>query len=194
MSAKAHPAFLAAIIMIAAVLPASAQGFNPDEIKRMQANMPNIGRAYSIRVTTGTVTNDGFEKALTQTDPNLKHWCWVPVTTMKQAYIHTAPGQVDHGSPKMERPKSVYAAYRPVRAAMPTVDHGQPFLPRQIAYRSTSRGDVSGTLSYAKTPPARAFTGETKVYSNSDISGRLRAPRYSTAYSDSKDCYGKLVH
>jgi hypothetical protein len=191
---SAHPALLAAIIAIAAALPASAQGFNPSELKRMQAQMPNIGRAYSIRVTTGTVTNDGFEKALTETDPNLKHWCWVPVTTMRQAYIHTAPGQVDHGTARMERPKSVYAAYRPVRAAMPTVNHGDPVMPRQIAWRSGSRGDVNGTVSYAKTPATRAAEGETKVYSYGDVSGRLRAPRYNTAFGDSKDCYGKLVH
>jgi hypothetical protein len=194
MSFKPCPALLAALVTFAAVLPASAQGFNPEEVKRMQARMPNIGRPYSIRVTTGAVTNEGFEKDLTNTDPNLRHWCWVPVTTARQAYIHMAPGQVDHGKPNMTRPKSVYAASKPVAVPLPTVRRWDLQYPRQIASRggSHSASDVHGTVSYSK-EPARSIAQETKTYSYSDVSARLSAPRYNTAFEASTNVSGKLM-
>jgi hypothetical protein len=183
---KPHSALLAAVLTVAAVLPASAQGFNPQQVKRNQASsLPDIGRPYSIRVTVGASTNAGFEKALTETDPNLKHWCWVPVTTANQAYIRVAPGQVDHGRPNVVRPKSVYAASKPVAVPLPRVRNWDLQYPKQIASRSVSRSstDTRATLSYSRNQ-------ETKTYS--DLSGRLYAPR--TAYNESKDVFGKIVH
>lgn len=182
---KPNSALFAAVLTVATVLPASAQGFNPDQVRR---KMPDIGRPYSIRVTTGTSTNAGFEKALTQSDPNLKHWCWVPVSTMNQAYIRVAPGQVDHGKPNVARPKSVYAASKPVAVPLPQVRRFDLQYPRHIASSgSRSNSDVRATVSYSRNPVT-----ETKMYSYSDVSGRLSAPR--TAYNESKDVYGKLVH
>lgn len=193
MSFKPSPALLAAIVTIAAVLPASAQGFNPDEIKRMQSQMPNIGRPYTIRVTTGAVTNEGFEKDLTNTDPNLRHWCWVPITTARQAYIHMAPGQVDHGKANVARPTSVYAKYKPVAVAMPRRNWDLQY-PKAIASRpSHSASDVHGSLTYSKEPPRIAQ--ETKNYAGSygDVSGRLTAPHFNTAYEASTNVSGKLM-
>jgi hypothetical protein len=195
---KAHALLFSLFLALLAILPASAQGFNAEEVRRInqaKKNMPNIGRAYSIRVTTGATSNAGFEKSLVGADPNLKHWCWVPVTSMKQAYIHVAPGQTGKGAQPGQtnyvRPKSVYV--KPNHVPLPKVDHGsnQVVIRTGGSWPSRSSSDVSATITYNK-PVAR--TAETRSYagSYSDVSGRISAPRY-TAYNESKDVYGKLL-
>jgi hypothetical protein len=190
---KAHCAVLATLIAVAAVLPASAQGFDKDQLKRAKANLPDIGRPYSIRVTTGGVqSNAGFEQALTQSDPNLKHWCWIPVSSMKQAYIHVGAGQAAPRAGQVapsQRPTSVYV--KPVKVALPKIDHGQ-----SVAYIGPARSnaDVSAKVSYEKPQVARTYEGQKRVSTYSDCSGRLTTPRYTAAnYGDSRDVYGKLI-
>src|SRR5258708_7606904 len=48
----------------------------PEKVVR---SLPDIGRDYSIRVTTGAHTNVGWEQGLTDKDHNLKHWTWIPI-------------------------------------------------------------------------------------------------------------------
>lgn len=196
---RVHSAMLLAILIAATTLPANAQGFNPEEvrqIKNAQANLPNIGRAYGMRITVGATTNDGFEKPLVDSDPNLKHWCWVPVTNFKQAYIHTGERQGSYYGPKdntpapTKRPRSVYV--KPIKEPLPYIDRSWS-TPVTVAKSSRSSSDVSAKVSYVKPQVARTYEGAQQTYSYGDVSGRLRTPRYNTAFSDAKDCYGKIV-
>lgn len=196
---RVQTALLTALIAAGTVLPASAQGLSSDEMQRlneMQRRMPNIGRAYGIRITTGASNNAGFEKPLVNSDPNLKHWCWIPVTNYNQAYIRKAPGQTGQSAGSPKRPASVYV--RPTKVALPTVDHGEPQRVVRISGSDSSRSssDVSAKLSFKKPPAKIAYEAETKSYGNSysDVSGRLMPPRYNNAgYSASRDVFGKIV-
>jgi len=192
---RASFAIFLLFVAIATTSAASAQGFNAQEVKRanrIRTSLPDIGRPYTIRVTTGASTNAGFEKALVDADPSLKHWCWIPTTNMNQAYLRVAPGDTGTGR-SYQRPKSCYV--KPGRVPLPVIDHGQPQVVLRAAgsRSSRSRSDVSGKLSYLKDPAARSYGGETKTYTYSDVSGRISAPRYTAEVSDSKDVYGKLV-
>jgi hypothetical protein len=104
-----------------------------------------------------------------------------------------APGQVDHGKANVTRPKSVYAASKPVAVALPHRNWDLQY-PKAIASRpSRSASDVHGTVSYAKEPPRVAQEAKSYGGSYSDVSGRLSAPRYNTAYEASTNVSGKLM-
>lgn len=187
MSAKLIPVVLTVIVTSATVLPVSAQGFDIEKtarIKAAQAAMPDIGREYGMRITVGSHSNAGFEKSLTEGDPNLKHWTWLPINSAEQAYIHKAPGSLASGN---AAPRKSHGYMKCNTAPLPMVTYyNKPVEKRE----KRTNSDVSARLTVAKAPPPLAT--ETRVYRYSDVSGRLNAPRM-TAMSEAKDVYGKLI-
>lgn len=199
MSLKAIAGVFAALVTVAASLPAAAQGFDVQSAQNGHSPYPNIGRPYSVRVTTGAHTNAGFEKPLTDGDPNLKHWCWVPVTNYDQGYIRI-PAGADSSGKVRQRPSRVYmksgTAPLPLNPA-----YSKPWKPAYINYGTPTtvkasrhaNSNVTGKLT-AKMPFARAAgPAITKTYSGGygDVSGRVRPT--SMAMTESGRVSGKLL-
>jgi hypothetical protein len=184
MSAKLIPVVFTVIITSATVLPVSAQGFDIEKtarIKAAQAAMPDIGRAYGMRITVGNHSSAGFEKSLTEGDPNLKHWTWLPISSAEQAYIHKAPGSLASGNAAPHKSRGYMKCNT---APLPMVT----YYSKPVEKHAST--DVSAKLTASKAPTPVAT--ETRVYRYSDVSGRLNAPPM-TAMSEAKDVYGNLV-
>src|SRR5581483_10699134 len=72
---------MASIAIVSTIAPASAQGFDVNQIHntdRMASKTtvivdPNATRAWGYRVSSGSHTTSGWEKSLTDGDPNLRH-------------------------------------------------------------------------------------------------------------------------
>jgi hypothetical protein len=197
---------LAVVLAFASLTPAQAQGYDMSNNNNVKVTtspaLPNIGRAYSIRVTRGAHTNAGWEKPLTDSDPNLKHWTWVPVTSFDQAYIHVAPGSLvkdkrpehiyvkpTHVSTVVSRPDHVYV--KPVHVPLPVVNHPVAVATTENNHATT---DVYGKVRAPHRDPDHSLIAETKVYSQGygEVSGRIR-PSTVTAMSESTSVYGKLM-
>jgi hypothetical protein len=197
MSPKALSGVLTALVAAFAGIPAYAQGFDMQETQYAQPQLPNIGRPYSIRVTTGAHTTAGWEKGLTDGDPNLKHWCWVPVTNYDQGYIRV-PAGADPSGKAPQRPAHVYS--RPGTVPLPmNPAYSKPFKPVYVNYGvPTSGGNkasshVSARLTAHIPKPQSAGPAYTKTYGGgyNDVSGRLMPPRM--AMGEGTSVSGKLL-
>ncbi|HEY9792703.1 MAG TPA: hypothetical protein V6D22_20040 [Candidatus Obscuribacterales bacterium] len=218
---------LASLLLLSQAVPASAQyaqdnpynfrtGPAPQPVAQQQQmpRLPDIGRPYAIRVTTGAHVNAGWEQALTSKDSNLKHWTWVPVTTFDQAYIgmnkqQTLPARPSHvyvkpthlneaasNKPQDLPPPLPQAHYvNPIHVPLPGVNHG----PIQVAMHKDASTDVSATIQMPKfhsaATPVRAKTityARTYGGGYSDVSGCVH-PTYSASPSQSTSLHGKLL-
>jgi hypothetical protein len=219
---------LASLLLLSQAAPALAQyaqdnpynfrtGPTPQPVAQQQMPMPrlpDIGRPYAIRVTTGAHVNAGWEQALTSKDSNLKHWTWVPVTSFDQAYIgmnkqQTLPARPDHVYVKPTHlneaasnrpqdlppplPQSHYV--KPIHVPLPGVQHG----PMTVAFHNQASSDVSGKIHVPKFHPATAPVPTHAItYARSyggaysDVSGCVH-PSYSSGPSDSATLHGKLL-
>lgn len=69
--------------------------FNPaagaQEVSEMNYQAPASGMRPGIRYTTGAVTTAGWEKSLTDGDPNLRRWNWSAMTTYTQSCYNKVP-------------------------------------------------------------------------------------------------------
>lgn len=193
---------------------ANAPGMRPDVV---MPRLPDIGRPYSLRVTTGATSSAGWERSLTSKDSNLRHWTWIPVTSFKQTVIGVGGPQ---GANVPPRPKSCYV--KPTHVPLPVVVRQVPEMPvpsapramkcREVPLPVVDRGqfnlppvrrqavaEVSGKVRLPKSPrryepsaaPAIA-SAKTYAMSYGDISGKLRTPTYSQT-SDSLSVKGRLL-
>lgn len=205
MSLKPLSAILALIAAVGTTVPASAQGYDmrsrnqPRVITVPASQLPDIGRPYSLRVTTGSHKQTGWEQDLIQGNPNLKHWTWIGVGAADQAYLRVAPG--DTGKTPVQRPKTSYA--RPNHVPLPMVTRYAPKEnPQTVITRrrmassnpTVANSSISGRVRVPRVVSETAAPAETLSYGGSygDVSGRLRAPAVPSS-SDSRDVYGKLV-
>ena len=187
---------LTLIVMAAAaasIAPARAQGFELDE-PRASNNGPvvktqvqnGLKRGYTYRVTTGSHSSAGWEKSLTDGDPNLRHWTWMPVTNYDQGYVRVAPGMDASGKPLVKKPSGgIYV--KPAKVALP---QRQYHFENTAPSRSTS--EVSASVKFARTPASRAYEGPAQTYSYGEVACKLRAHDVA-AMSEQKDVYGRLV-
>ena len=190
-------AFTLLLFINAACAPALAQcadsgsrgAVQPNQSAQRLPTLPDIGRPYSIRVTTGVSTNAGFERCLTDRDPNLRRWTWIPVTSYTQTTIgngraalpqrpqhvyakptHVPLPIVDHGGKVVMVPTGHYV--KPTRVAPPIVDHGEWAVARQ---GGRAGGEVSGRLIAHQPTNARGAQAAAKTYGvgYGDTYGRL---------------------
>src|SRR6516164_9703852 len=82
-----------------AIMPVSqAQDFSAYEQNQQQASpaspIPGVAHPVAgVRYTTGAVTTQGWEKSLTDADPNLRRWNWSAITSFTQSsYNHLPAG------------------------------------------------------------------------------------------------------
>lgn len=100
----------------------------------LAANAQKPVRPYSIRYTSGRVTNAGWEKVLCDEDPNLKHWNWSATSDYTQSYKRVAPGSYGKARPQ----SGVYAKpvhLSPLTYAKPRADD----IPIVVGDRATIR-------------------------------------------------------
>jgi len=199
MSLKALSGFFATLVAAFCCVPSWAQGFDMQQQQTMQPTLPNIGRPYDVRVTTGAHTNAGWEKSLTDGDPNLRHWTWMPVTNYDQAYIHVPAGSAGPGKSAVQRPAHVYV--KPETVPLPiNPAYSRPWKPVVIGNASNSGsshagGNVSGKLVVHTQPKSYTATRATltKSYGGSygDVGGKLLRPRM--AVTESSAVSGRLL-
>jgi hypothetical protein len=188
--------------------------------ERPRLKLRDIGRPYSIRVTTGAHNSTAWVGSLTKKDQNLRHWTWIPVTSVDQTVVGMGgknrnlpkrpehvykkpihvPTQIAQGAdnrPGLEpiEPTAPSAPHyiKPRHIPLPTVDHGQILMPPP---RHTTTQDLSGRVKLPKpAPPVQAAKAlppaKTYGYSYSDISGHLRPG--GTNLSEDKSVHGKLL-
>ncbi|MBY0547156.1 MAG: hypothetical protein K2W95_07670 [Candidatus Obscuribacterales bacterium] len=144
-----------------------------------------------VRYTTGAVTTAGWEKTLTDGDPNLRHWNWSAMTSYTQSsYGKVAPGAFQ----KDKRPSGgVYV--KPVHINPDTFAQKRaPFVPVSARTNAGSQtaSNVSGTVRFPR-PASQPAEAVAKTYggnyTNTNVGGQVVAG----SGSEARDVYGKLV-
>ncbi|GEM_PF-1859356 len=135
--------------LLIAVLTLAAAGH-----KAALAQYADAGRV--VRVTTGAYQFKGWERPLIQGNPNLSHFCWVPVTGYAQGtqrvvqrrgpdltVVQTVPGKrsvaVRKQAPVYMKPVHVPANYVP---SHPGADFGKPVRVPTIVKPATTEQDA----------------------------------------------------
>lgn len=151
-----------------------------------------------VRYTTGAVTTSGWEKTLTDGDPNLRHWNWSAMTS----YTQSSYGKVPAGAYQKEKRPSSGVYVKPVHINPDTyAQKRQPFVPiaaRTPAPARTNAGNqtasnVSGTVRFNKPAAGQPVEAVAKTYgsnyTNTNVGGQIVAG----SGSETRDVYGKLV-
>ncbi len=186
----------AAIAAIFAFNPAaSAQDVGQLNMAQQAAPPPNM--RPGIRYTTGAVTTAGWEKSLTDGDPNLKRWNWSAMTSYTQScYGKVAPGAYVK---KINRPGeqtalkpagSIYV--KPIQVS-PETYAKKRVQPGVIVVGDTRTGtNLSGKVRIPRhNQIAEAPQPEAKSYNVNYVSGSLRTPQ-NDSYA-SRQVSGRLM-
>lgn len=173
--------FLVAVLAIGTAHTASAQENNGGQCPP--------GLVPGVRYTTGAVTVQGWERSLTQNDPNLARWNWSAMTS----YTQSSYGKVPAGHYVNQTQKPQGGIYKkPVHINPETYAQKRITKPIQIAQRMTSATDLSGQVRFQK-PQAQTMTPVVAKSYNIDYtncSGQLRAGRGNDS---SQNVYGRLI-
>lgn len=163
------------------VLPAAlvAAGFTAADAKDKEP-----GRPYEIRYTSGSVTNKGWEKALCEGDPNLKHWNWSAMTNYTQAYKRFAPGAFE--PPGKRKSGGIYV--KPIH--LPPINNVRPPSPPVVVGNRTTN-NLNGQVRVPKVS-ALLNAEEPKVLTYSNASGRLANPSRERL-SEGMTVQGKVI-
>jgi hypothetical protein len=141
------------------------------------------GVRYEVTEQSSSSRIVGWERGLTQRDPNLANWHWEPISTSNHRYDIKRiqdPNQPAAAEPVAHYTKTAYV--KPIHLALPNVVH--------TAANTTTRSDLSGKLlrNNAETPvTAQARPVATyKDYSHSEASGSGNAAQSSLS--------GTIIH
>jgi hypothetical protein len=183
-------------------------------------NAPQPGRNYApgVRYTTGAVRVSGWEKTLTDGDPNLRHWNWSAVTT----YTQSAYGRVPAGAylDKKKAPGGIYVkpvqiqpgAYLKKTTAYVSNNNEPDYVSNRSAKTGTgakliapqyqpvqannsnqTASNVTGRVRFKKPVAVAAAEPTAKTYSgdytNANVGGRIM----TDSTRSSRDVYGKLM-
>ena len=150
---------------------ASAQDVS--EFSRQQASAngaPPAGMLPGIRYTTGAVTTAGWERTLTEGDPNLKRWNWSAMTSYTQtSYNKVAPGayvkKINNGTtPALKPAGSIYV--KPIQVS-PELYAKKRVQPGVIVVGNTNNtSSVSGRVRFPRTNQIAAVAPVAKGYNN----------------------------
>lgn len=131
-----------------------------------------------IRYTTGSVTYSGWEKSLTDGDPNLKRWNWSAMTTYTQSCYNKVPAGAFLKQNKPEQmkqlktPGSIYVKPVHVETVVPKTK------PQGVIWVGTgtnSTGNVSGRVRLPKQNIA-SVAPVARSYNVNYVSGNMRIP------------------
>lgn len=228
--------FLSTALLTSLNTTASAQNVDDDtemappppaspglKIEKSQNTLPP-GKNYApgVRYTTGAVRVSGWEKTLTDGDPNLRHWNWSAVTT----YTQSAYGKLPAGAflDKKKSPGGVYV--KPVqlppgaflkKTTTPTYEaHNTPgpdyvanrtaktgtgakliapqYQPVQTSAPNRTASDVTGRVRYKKPVAVAAAEPEAKTYGGNYTDAKVGGSvTVPSPTCDSRHVYGKLM-
>lgn len=148
-----------------------------------------------VRYTTGAVTVQGWEKTLTDGDPNLKRWNWSAMTS----YTQSCYGKVPAGAYAKDKRPSGGVYVKPVHINPDTfAQKRQPFVP--ITARTPVRNNtpnqtasnVNGTVKFAK-PAQQATPAVAKSYGSNYTTADVGGQVVAGSGSEARDVYGKLM-
>jgi hypothetical protein len=146
-----------------------------------------------VRYTTGSVTTAGWEKSLTDGDPNLKRWNWAAITSYTQSSYNKVPA----GALQKKQPQEAQAL-RPLGSIYKKPIHISPETyaqkreePGVIRVGDTSsHADVSGRVSY---PKAKAAPAAKSYNSSYNLCGKIKPGQEKESLA-SRQVYGRLVN
>ncbi len=172
--------------------------FNPSASAQDVSEFSNAAPANmrpGIRYTTGAVTTSGWEKSLTDNNPNLKKWNWSAMTS----YTQSCYGKVPAGAylKKSNKPEevalrpagSIYT--KPIQVSADAFAKKRPTPGVIVVGNSNSNSNVSGRIRAAKPQIAEAAPVAKSYNSYSDVSGRITAPEGQNLAS--RNVYGRLM-
>jgi hypothetical protein len=142
-----------------------------------------------VRYTTGSVTTTGWEKTLTDGNPNLRRWTWAAITTYTQSSYNKVPaGALAKKDSKENR--RIYV--RPIHVSPETYAKKREQPGVIVLGDRNSRADLSGRLKTPRqiaqeAPAARSYN------INYGVSGKIKAPRKAETIA-TRQVYGRLVN
>ena len=164
---------------------ASAQDFS--EYHQAPAKM-----IPGVRYTTGSVTSSGWEKSLTDGDPNLKHWNWASITSYKQSCYNKVPAGafLKKNNSDETRPAGIYI--KPIHVSADTYAQKREQPGVIVVGDTRSQSNVAGRVNLPRRqaqsqPIARSYN------TNYGLSGRLRPAAQSESLA-SRQVTGRLLN
>ena len=157
----------------------------------------NQGQQYKmqpgIRYTTGAVTTAGWEKTLTDGDPNLRRWNWSAMTTYTQScYNKVPPGAFvkknQKDAPALRPTGSIYV--KPVHIAADAYVKKDKPQPVMVVGTASGNGSVSGQVRLPK-PVVASVAPAAKSYNVNYVSGTLSVAQGETLAT--RQVHGRLI-
>lgn len=159
-------------------------------------NATNVQMKPGIRYTTGVVTTAGWERNLTDGDPNLKRWNWSAMTSYTQStYNHVAPGAFAKRKDAPEvaalRPAgSIYV--KPIQVSPEINARRRPTPAVIIVGNNNANANVSGRIRTPQQHQIAALAPQARMYNSYGVNGSLLTPTDSDAVA-SRNVSGRLV-
>lgn len=186
--------FLLGILSLGAVAAFAPTASAQDVSEFRNAPSP-MNMRPGIRYTTGAVTTAGWEKGLTDGDPNLRRWNWSAMTSYTQSsYNHVAPGamlpkkQVSDLQPL--RTGSIYV--KPIQVS-PEINARKRVNQGTIVVGNTnSNANCSGRVRMPR-PQVAAMPPAAKMYNSYSCNGTLSAPPAGESIA-SRHVFGRLMN
>jgi hypothetical protein len=181
---KAPVLFSGAVAVAMGFIPAvSAQDVS--DSRKMPARM-----IPGVRYTTGAVTSSGWEKSLTDNNPNLKRWNWSSITSYTQSSYNKVPaGSVPGNKHDVMRPGHIYTKPIQISADTYAKKRTQPVAISQGSNRANA--NVSGRVNF---PSEIAQEPEAKSYNvNYGVAGKVKLPHHQTGSLASQQVTGRLM-
>lgn len=159
-------------------------------------NAQNIKMRPGIRYTTGAVTTAGWEKSLTDNDPNLRRWNWSAMTSYTQSmYNHVAPGAMVKKKDTAEiaalRPTgSIYV--KPIQVS-PEVNARRRVMPSPVVVgNSNSNANCIGRVRVPKQQQIATAAPVAKMYNSYAVNGNLLTPGENESLAN-RNVFGRMV-
>jgi hypothetical protein len=185
------------VLLLSSSKTCYGQDSNNQTIRTVLKPSRPINRPYSYRVTTGSTHNAGWEKTLTDGNPNLKRWTWLPVTSYNQGFVKVEPGKDASGKSLINRPASgVYV--KPQQLSPNAFVKPRPVVivsppPVKTAARNSASTNVNGRIRLShqeleeeSVPATYSYAKDGQYGSTTDVSANL--------YAAKKDVKGKLLN
>ncbi len=172
--------------------------FNPaagaQEVSEM-SNQPPAGMRPGIRYTTGAVTTAGWEKSLTDGDPNLRRWNWSAMTTYTQSCYNKVPAgafakKINNNRVDDLKPTgSIYV--KPIQISPETYAKKRVQPGVIVVGNNNANANVSAKLRLPHNNQIAAATVAAKSYNVNYLNGSLIPS--DDSYSSSRNVSGRLM-
>lgn len=174
---------------------AFAPAASAQDVSEMQMQAPSQGMRPGIRYTTGAVTTVGWEKSLTDGNPNLKKWNWSAMTTYTQSSYNRVPAgtfakKLNNNNVEALKPTgSIYI--KPIQVSPETYAKKRVQPSTIVVGNNNSNASVSGKVRLPRTNQIAAVAPAAKSYNNY-VSGAL-LPSSEDSFSASRNVTGRLM-